>query len=270
MLLDRVGDMFQSPGEIAFSIFGFPVYFYGITLAFSILVGVYTAYFLYKKFYSAENAECIIDFSPYIIILGIIGARLYYCLVNFSYYFASPTEIFNVRQGGLSIHGMIAIGIISLWAFAKLYKMSFLKLLDVFLCAAPLAQSIGRWGNFFNSEAFGMPTNLPWKLFIPIAKRPFEYINFEYFHPTFLYESILDLAIFIILLILFKKLSKNPGVIACMYLILYSIVRIIVEQIRIDSALNISGIPVAQIASIVLIFTSIISLGVIFNKEKSN
>lgn len=260
--------MFKSPGDVAFSIYGFPVYYYGITLAFAILVGVYTAYALYKKFYGIDKAECIIDFSPYIIVLGVVGARLYYCLVNYSYYLVNPLQIFNIRQGGLSIHGMIFVGILSLWMFSKIYKMSFLKLLDVFLCGTAIAQSIGRWGNFFNSEAFGAPTNLPWKLFIPAAKRPLEFISYEYFHPTFLYESILDLFIFIILLLVFKKFSRKPGIIACCYLIMYSFARIAVEQIRLDSALNIQGIPVAQIASIVLIMVSIISIAVILLRKE--
>lgn len=262
--------MFQSPGDIAFSILGFPVYYYGITLALAILTGVYTAYIMYKKFYGAEKAECIIDFSPYIIILGIIGARLYYCLVNYSYYIVHPLEIINVRQGGLSIHGMIIIGILSLVMFAKIYKMSFWKLFDVFMCGTALAQSIGRWGNFFNSEAFGAPTNLPWKLFIPFAKRPPEFANYDYFHPAFLYESILDLIIFLILFAIIKRFSNKPGITACIYMLLYSFARIIVEQIRIDSALNISGIPVAQIASVILIFASIFSMGIIISKQNSD
>lgn len=262
--------MFQSPAEVAFNIFGFPVYFYGIILAFAILVGVYSAYFLYKKFYGNDKASCIIDFSPYIIIIGIIGARLYYCLVNYSYYTAHPFEIFYVRQGGLSIHGMIIIGILTLFAFSKTYKMSFLKLIDVFLCGTALGQSIGRWGNFFNSEAFGTPTNLPWKLFIPISHRPPQYINFEYFHPTFLYESILDLIIFIVLLFLFKRLSKYPGMLACLYLIMYSFARIFVEHFRVDSVLNIQGFPVAQVMSLGIIFAASIFMIIIAYKDNSN
>lgn len=203
--------MFQSPTDVAFDVFGFPIYFYGIILASAIFVGVYCAYFLYKLFYNKQEASKIIDFSPYIIIIGIIGARLYYCLVNFSYYVKHPLEIFYIRQGGLSIHGVIIIGILALYTFSKKYKMSFLKLIDVFLCGTALGQSIGRWGNFFNSEAFGTPTNLPWKLYIPITHRPPQYIDFKYFHPTFLYESIFDFLIFLILLICFKKLSKSPG-----------------------------------------------------------
>ena len=262
--------MFRSPAEVAFYIFGFPVYFYGIILAFAIFVGVYSAYFLYKKFYGGEKASCILDFSPYIIIIGIIGARLYYCLVNFSYYIVHSLEIFYIRQGWLSIHGVIIIGITALFAFSKIYKMSFLKLIDVFLCGTALGQSIGRWGNFFNSEAFGTPTNLPWKLFIPISHRPPQYMNFEYFHPTFLYESILDFIIFIILLCLFKKFTKHPGMIACSYLIMYSFARIFVEHFRVDSVLNIHGIPVAQIVSLAIIFCASVFMITIICRNNSD
>lgn len=205
---------------------------------------------MYKKYYGKPSY--IFDFTPYIIILGILGARLYYCAVNYSYYIAHPFEIFYIRQGGLSIHGMIIVGILSLYVFSKFYKISFLKLADVFLCGTALAQSIGRWGNFFNSEAFGTPTDLPWKLFIPVSQRSMEYLNFQYFHPTFLYESILDFVIFIVLLWCFKQKFK-AGSTACLYLILYSIVRIIVEHFRIDSVLDIAGFPVAQIVSVVML-----------------
>ena len=268
MLIKNI--MFQSPGDIAFSIFGFPVYFYGITMALAIFAGVYTAYLFYKKFYSRKEAELIIDFSPYLIILGILGARMYYCLVNLSYYSLKPIEIFDIRQGGLSIHGMIIIGVLCLWIFSRVYRISFLKLFDVFMCGTALGQSIGRWGNFFNSEAFGYPTNLPWKLYIPPDNRPFHYINYEYFHPTFLYESILDFCVFIILFLMLKRFYNKPGLTACFYLILYSLVRIFVEQLRIDSVLSIDGIPVAQMASILLMFTGIVGAGLLIAKYMRN
>ncbi len=260
--------MFQSPGDVAFNFFGYPVYYYGIILASAIFVGIYCAYLLYKKYYEASKAQNIIDFSPWIIIIGILGARFYYCLVNFSYYTAHPFEIFYIRQGGLSVHGMIIVGICGLWWLSKKYKMSFLQLIDSFLCGTALAQSIGRWGNFFNSEAFGAPTNLPWKLFIPISHRPTEFINYEFFHPTFLYESILDILIFVLLLVLFKRLSKTPGLVACIYLILYSFARILVESCRVDSVLNIAGIPIAQIMSLaIIIFASVFVIILIRKKN---
>lgn len=259
--------MFQSPSDVAFSLFGFPIYYYGIIMACSIMTGVYVAYFLYKKFYDVLNAEKIFDFAPLLIIFGVLGARFYYCLVNFSYYSIHPLEILNIRQGGLSVHGMIIVGIIVLFVLAKKYKMSFLKLCDVFLCASALSQSIGRWGNFFNSEAFGTPTNLPWKLFIPVAQRPVEYMQFEYFHPTFLYESLLDLLIFVILLFIFKKCSKYSGMIACIYLILYSVARIFVEFFRTDSVLSIAGFPVAQVMSACLILVGVVGLVLIIRQK---
>lgn len=117
--------MFQSPTDVAFNLFGFPVYYYGIILAIAILIGVYCAYCLYKKFYGVEKAQNIIDFSPYIIIIGILGARFYYCLVNFAYYSNHPLEIFYIRQGGLSIHGVIIIGLCALYYFSKNIKCLF-------------------------------------------------------------------------------------------------------------------------------------------------
>ncbi len=255
--------MFRAPSDIAFTIFGLPVYFYGIILAAAVFVGVYGAYLIYKKFFNSKEAEYIIDFSPWLIITGIIGARLYYCAVNFSYYISRPLEILNIREGGQSIHGAVIAGLIALYFFSRKYKISFLRLADAFSCSTILAQSIGRWGNFFNSEAFGTPTNLPWKLYIPLQQRPEQYTGYEYFHPAFLYESILDLIIFIILFSLIRKHKTCPGIITCLYLILYSVARIVVEQIRIDSVLNICGIALPQIVSVlIIIFASVMLIGI--------
>ncbi len=260
----------KSSGEVLFYIGkDMPVYKYGIIVALACLIGVITAYFVYKRFYSDKNSEKIWDFSAYALIGGIIGARLYYCLLNFPYYIKHLTEIFNIRGGGMSIHGGLAAGICILIIFAKKFKLGVLKVLDAFACGTALAQSIGRWGNFFNSEAFGLPTNLPWKLYIPESRRPEEFINYDYFHPTFLYESILDLIIFIILLWAIKKLSrKYEGVTFFIYLILYAAARFFVEQIRIDSALNISGIPVAQIISVMMIIIGTCGICILYKKYK--
>lgn len=262
--------IFQSPTDIAFNFFGIDVYFYGIIMAFAILIGYFVAYNLFKKYYDCEKAKYITDFSPYLILIGIIGARLYYCCVNYSYYIKHPIEILNLRQGGLSIHGMILAGIIGLFIFSKIYKIKFSQLADVFMCGSILAQSIGRWGNFFNSEAFGTPTDLPWKLYISPSHRPVEYLNFEYFHPTFLYESILDFLIFIILLIFFKKTSKISGTSACICLTLYSFARFFIEGIRLDSTMNIYGYHIAQIVSLVIIVLSCCLLICLYKKNSFN
>ena len=260
---------FQSPGDVIFSLNGFNIYTYGVIMACACLVGVFTAYYLYKKYNSDLNYNKLIDIAPLILFAGIAGARLYYCLLNPVYYFSNPMEILDIRQGGLSIHGGLFLGITVLILLAKKYNLGCFRVLDSFACGTALAQSIGRWGNFFNSEAFGVPTDLPWKLYIPLSKRPEFYANYEYFHPTFLYESILDMCIFCILLYIMKKVYPNYiGLVFWCYLGLYSIVRFFIEQLRTDSALNIGNIPVAQIVSIGLFTVALFGILFVLNKSK--
>ncbi len=246
--------MFTSPGEIAFHIWHFPVYFYGIFMGLSLTLGILTALTITKKYYPEINPDAIIDISPSIIICAIIGARLYYCLLAHDYYQHNLLEIFQIWQGGISIHGGIIGGLFGGYIYAKNHKLPILKLCDIFSYGLVLGQALGRWGNFFNSEAFGKPTDMFLKLYISPHQRPLEYLHNSYFHPTFLYESILDACIFLILFFIIKKHAKDtPGVTFFSYLILYSCARILVEQIRIDSVLDIAGIPVAILMSISII-----------------
>ena len=247
----------QSPGEVAFYIFNFPVYSYGIILAFAVFLGVCTAEILAKKF-SDIPENFFVDNSPVVIIAGILGARLYYCIVNYPYYIHNPLEIFDIRQGGLSIHGMLIAGIITFYFLAKKYRVNLLRLLDVLACSVILAQSAGRWGNFFNSEAFGYPTDGNWGVFIPVSQRPVEFLNYELFHPAFLYESFLDLVVFALLIFILRR--TRAGCTFFWYLILYSVVRIFVEYFRIDSVLNIGGLPIAQVVSVLLIIAGLVGL----------
>lgn len=253
--------MFASHSQILCTIFGVHIYFYGVILALAIVVGTFFADYFGEKFFELKK-DTIIDLSPYLVIFGIIGARLYYCILNYDFYLRFPTEILAIRHGGISIHGAILGGLIGLIFFAKRHKISIPKLCDVSAIGLVLAQAIGRWGNFFNSEAFGTPTNLPWKLYIAPQYRPIPYTDIEYFHPTFLYESVLDLTIFVILIKLVKKQKENikSGDIALIYLILYSIARIFVEHLRIDSVKYICGYPIAIIVSMGIILVSAIIL----------
>lgn len=249
--------MFTSPSQILCTVFGLNIYYYGVIMALAIAIGVLVSDWAGTKFFALKK-ETIIDLAPYLIIFGIIGARLYYCILSYDFYLRFPTEIIAIRHGGISIHGAILGGLIGLWFFAKRHKINPIKLCDVSAIGLSLAQAIGRWGNFFNSEAFGAPTNLPWKLYIAPQYRPIPYQEYQYFHPAFLYESILDVVIFIILLALVKtgKLKKD-GNLALIYLILYSIVRIIVEMFRLDSVKYIFGMPVAIFVSIGIIIISV-------------
>jgi len=259
-----------SPGDVAFTVFGFPVYYYGIILATACLLAVYTARFLYDKVYSDGRGDFIWDVSPFVIILGIFGARLYYCLVNLGDYIHNPLGIFMIREGGLSVHGGIIAGVLGLYLASLKYKISFLKLLDIYSVGTILAQSFGRWGNFFNNEAFGIPSNWFVKLYIPLSSRPEGFGQYEYFHPAFLYESVLDFALFLLLVFIIKKFGvKYQGITFCAYLGGYSVIRFFVEGIRLDSAMNIGDFHIAQIVSAgVFVLACIMAFILVFRAKK--
>ena len=259
---------FSSPAQIVFNIFGINIYYYGVILAIAIFCGAVLSSRFGRKYFGL-NEDTIINLVPYLIIFGIIGARLYYCFLDFNFYLRFPTEIFALRHGGISIHGAILGGAIGLFIYAKRHKIPAVKLADVVSLVLPLSQAIGRWGNFFNSEAYGLPTSLPWKLYIAPQFRQAPYLDYEYYHPAFLYESLLDLIIFGILYYLTRsRLIKKDGQLTLIYLILYSVVRILVETVRIDSVRYIFGIPVAILISASIIVVALFLLIKSFYKGK--
>jgi phosphatidylglycerol:prolipoprotein diacylglycerol transferase len=188
------------------------------------------------------------------VIGAIPAARLYYVLFQWSEYSQHPERIIAIWQGGIAIHGAIIGGIIAALIFARLKKISFWQLTDLVAPSLILGQAIGRWGNFFNSEAFGRPTDLPWKLYIPPDRRPVDLVNFEYFHPTFLYESLWNLMVFALLLTLFfralsKQSSLKVGTLFLVYGIAYSLGRFWIEGLRTDS-LMLGPLRMAQMVSL--------------------
>lgn len=262
--------MFTSPGADAIQIGNLIVHWYGIMIALAFLVGVYTIqkvcdFYKDDKLFFKENdtppQDYLMDLSIVLLISAIFGARLYYCIFDWRYFSHNISEIFQIWQGGISIHGAILGGFIGGLVFCARNKLNWQRYADVVSVGLVLGQSIGRWGNFFNSEAFGAPTNLPWKLYIPAQFRPETLINYEYFHPTFLYESLLDFTIFLILVFYVRrKLYNYRGGVFFTYLILYSIVRFFIEGLRIDSIYYVFGLPLAQFISILLLIVSILSL----------
>ncbi len=251
-----------APNDIAFNLFGLPIYWYGVTMATAIFVSMIVANKLYNIVNKDLRLDVIIEYAPFIILFGILGARLYFCTLNPGYYFAHPIEILDIRQGGLSIHGAIIGGVISMIAIAKKVKVPIMSIIDSMSVATILGQSIGRWGNYFNSEAYGLPVaSQTWGLFIPASKRVSEFMDYSLFHPTFLYESLLDFGGFFILLFIILKFGKKyQGVPFFSYLILYSIIRYFIEQIRVDSALNVGSLPIAEIVSVVLFIIGLVGL----------
>ena len=256
--------------DIAFSIFGVSVYWYGIIMAFAIFVSMVCANKLLNTSDTEINKDIILEFSPLIIIAGILFARLYFCILNFHHYLANPIEILDIREGGLSIHGAILGGILSMYFIIKKYSISFLRIIDPIACATLLGQSIGRWGNYFNSEAYGLPVlSQNWGLYIPQSRRIAAYSQYELFHPAFLYESILDFLFFTVLFFIYKKFGKNyAGLTFFSYLTIYSLIRFFIEKIRIDSALNIGSVPIAQIVSVVLFIIGVCGVVYTILKKK--
>lgn len=231
-------------------------------MSLAILVGLFVIFWIRNKYFKEITTDTICDLSFYLIIFGLFCARFYYVILDYGYFSRHPYEIFAIWNGGIAIQGAIIGGIFVGYLYANEFKLNFLRLADLFSFGLVTGQIIGRWGNFFNSEAFGLPTQLPWKLYIPYGLRPIEYREYEFFHPTFLYESILNIFVFITLLLILKK-TKNErknGVIFFSYIILYSIVRLLVETIRLDSVLNINNIHIAHIAAFGLIIFGLLGL----------
>jgi len=258
-----------APQPVAFSLSGLPVYWYGICMACAIFIAIICANAMFNRQNDFLKKDIIVSFAPVVIICGILGARLYFCFLNPVYYFAHPVEILDIRQGGLSIHGALIAGIASLWVLAHKNKIPVLNILDAMGCATILGQAIGRWGNYFNSEAYGLPVSSQrWGLFIPPERRVGQYYDYSLFHPAFLYESILDLCGFFLLLFIYFKYSKKySGLPFFTYLTLYSVIRFFIEQIRVDSALNLGGIPVAQLVSVICFLTGLCGITVALFKN---
>lgn len=263
--------MFTSPNKIAFSILSLDVRWYGIIMAFAILCGLIVILAIRKKYYKDINEENIFDITLLLIIAGIIGARTYYVVIDWNYFQYHLTDIPCIWHGGISIHGAIITGIIAFLIYAKKKKLNFLRYADLLSFGLITGQIIGRWGNFFNSEAFGLPCDLPWKLFIPVESRPIGFENYQFFHPTFLYESLANIIILLIMLSTLRKKEeeKKVGEIFYIYLLAYSFVRLFIEDLRIDSVLTFYGtIHIAHIASYLLFFIGAISYWKLHSTKK--
>ncbi|MGM0639847.1 MAG: prolipoprotein diacylglyceryl transferase [Thermotogota bacterium] len=260
------GDLYVSP--IMITIGSLEIRWYGFLIALSILIVTLIAEKRAKKEdVSQDDFYSAVIFG---IILGVIGARLYYVAFNLDYFSNNPLEIIMINHGGMAIHGGILGAILSIYIYTKFRKKSslnFLQALDILTFVLPLAQSIGRWGNFFNHEAYGSPTDLPWKMFVAFQHRMPGYENYEFFHPTFLYESLGNSLIFLFLLYYINFKRKIKGEITALYLMLYSILRGFVEILRTDS-LYFLGLKTNVLISVILFFVGLFMM--IYLKRRNN
>ncbi|MDD4495013.1 MAG: prolipoprotein diacylglyceryl transferase [Eubacteriales bacterium] len=211
--------------NVAFEIFGVPVYWYGIIIAAGFLLAVVLALRNSKK-YGIEQ-DTILDVVLWAAPVAIVFSRLFYVAFTWEIFKDNPLDILDIRKGGLAIYGAIIGAFLTAIIFCRVKKISFLKLADFAMVYFPLAQAIGRWGNFVNQEAYGAHTELPWGM------DGSEIVNGPV-HPTFLYESLWDFCVFLVLL-WFRKRKKNDGEVLYLYMILYGIGRAIVEPLRTDS-----------------------------------
>lgn len=244
----------KAPDPIAFTVMGIDVMWYGVLIALGFMLAIYISYKRANKF--NIKPDDILDFAIILLPASVIGARLYYVAFRWEYYQGNLQSIINIRNGGLAIHGGILFGIIAGIIVCKVKKINVLDLADLVFPSVAIAQSVGRWGNFFNSEAHGGPTDLPIAVIIDGQK----------FYPTFLYESLFCFLLFWILLWVSKK-RNFKGQIALLYGMLYSLERYFVEGLRTDS-LMLGDFRIAQLVSILSIFGCAIAYFILNKNSK--
>ena len=234
---------------VMISVGPFSIYWYGFFIVMAIVFSFFLAQrrIEKKKLDFGITLDNLYDFIIGAVLVSVLFARLYYVLFNLNYYLANPSEILKIWNGGLAIYGGIIGAIIYSLIFCRVKRVNFYNLADLATPYLALSQSVGRWGNFVNQEAYGYTTNLPWKMGI-FDSTMGEYI---YVHPTFFYESICNLILFSILMKISKK-RKFEGQVFFVYMISYGIVRSVIEGLRTDS-LMLGDFRVSQILSLIFV-----------------
>jgi len=233
----------------------FTLYYYGMILMSGAMAGGWLAY--KESARRGHNPEIVWDLLIWLIIGGIVGARLWHVFtpspsliaegIDTRYYLTHPLDLINVRRGGLGIPGAVIGGALALFFFARRYKLNFVEWVDIAAPGLALGQAIGRWGNFFNQELYGAPTNLPWKLYIDPLHRLPGFTDQAYYHPLFLYESLWNLANMGLLIWLTRRFSDRlkTGDVFLIYLVIYPLGRFLLEFLRLDSS-QLGGINANQ------------------------
>lgn len=255
--------------DVILSIGSFSIKWYSLLILFGATIGVLIAIREGKKF--GISKEYMTNLFFYIMIFGIIGARLYFVAFNWDYYSNNLSSIYKIWEGGLAIHGGILAGIIVVAIYGKKYKIKSFKILDILVPGLIIAQAIGRWGNFLNKEAFGSETTLTFLQSLHLPEFIIEGMNINgiYYQPTFLYESLWCLIGFIIILIFRKLKHIKIGQITCLYMMWYSVGRFFIEALRTDS-LMFKDIRVAQAVSIVMFAFGLVTIFILNRGSKFN
>lgn len=277
----NLGIHLENVGQ-SISVFGFEIAYYGIIIGIGVISGILMAAFLAKK--AGQNPDLYYDLALYAVIFSVIGARLYYVIFSWDSYKDDLWSIFNLREGGIAIYGAVIAAIITVYVYGKIKKVSFWVMADIGAPALILGQIFGRWGNFFNREAFGGYTDSLFAMQLPLdAVRTSDVteemmrhvevidgISYIQVHPTFLYESLWNVGVLVIMLWCMKY-KKFEGEIFLMYLFGYGVGRFWIEGLRTDQLL-IPGtnIAVSQVLAIVLVIVSGILIWVKTKKVKKD
>ena len=244
-----------APDRIAFSLFGLDVMWYGLLIGFGFLLATLISYIRAPK--HGIKPDFILDLVIWMIPSAIIGARVYYVIFSWEEFSGDYIKIFALRNGGLAVHGGLILCFLVGYFVCRHYKQRFIAAADLVAVVIPMAQAIGRWGNFFNEEAHGGPTDLPWA----------QIIDGVGYHPTFLYESIWCFLVFLFLLWFDNHHRSFDGQIISLYMILYSVERFFVEGLRTDS-LMIGSLRQAQVVSLVIFAAGLVLYFVMNKKQK--
>lgn len=244
----------MTPNPIAFYIGSWPVHWYGILFAVAVIVGSFVAMSEARR--RGEDPEIVWDALLLVLIFGVVGGRLYHVIHEWNeLYKNNPISVLYIWNGGLGLYGGVAGGALALFIYARRRGISFLRWADIAAPGLVLGQAIGRWGNFFNQELYGPPSNLPWAIPIEPQYRLPGYEGFERFQPLFLYESLWNLFVFGVLMWVARrsKFRLLDGDILSLYLIGYSAGRVVLESIKLGPVWKIAGLPTAQLIGVGLI-----------------
>ncbi len=266
----HIGIHLKSVGD-HITIFGFDIAYYGIVIGIGILAGIFIAAMEAKR--TGQNPEDYYDLAIYAVIFSIIGARIYYVIFSWDMYKRDILSVFNIRQGGLAIYGGVIAAVITVTVFARRRNLSAPLLMDTAGLGLVAGQMIGRWGNFFNREAFGEYTDWLLAMRLPVDAvrgsditdlmrkhmETVDDVSFIQVHPTFLYESLWCLLILILLLI-YRKHKQFDGEIFLLYLAGYGFGRFWIERLRTDQLLLPNGFPVSQLLAGILVVGSALIL----------
>lgn len=251
--------------SVAFNLFGIDIMWYGIIICSGTLLALLLSSYTCKV--KGIDYDDVLTIFLITFPIAIIGARLYYVIFEFNQYKDNLWQAFNIRNGGLAIHGALIATVITVYFCTKWKKIKFSRALDMTAPCVILAQAIGRWGNFFNQEAHGGPVTEAFISKFPEFIQQGMLINGTYYHPTFLYESIWNLVVFAILFYMLHKV-KEDGAVFLTYVGLYSIGRFFIEGLRTDS-LMIMGLRTAQLISIAGVAIWLIGLFIIYKKRRN-